>query len=509
MQLRMWMLDVAREQCPTLDHLRRYATMTLDSGYNALGLYLEHRYAYPSAPWAHGTGCLTPEMVRTLQKEFPGLTFIPFINLLGHMEGMLYTEEGKRYREQLFQGMQACPSKPEFVDFCGALIADTLEAFDSEIVHIGGDETWQLGACETCKTRVTDAESQGKPDGKAELYGAHFGPLAQRVLEAGRRPAVWGDMFLDHPTALEFLPKQSLVFDWQYFGGLAKSTPTFTQKGFEVVGCPTLHVYNATWLHLKQSEDNVRAVTKDVQEMGLHGGCVTTWESGLFGAYDTLLPALRACGGILRGEDSSLLAAYAAESPHAEEWARLMSDELALCGGPFAYSGTRSSLKVRLLLNGNPFLAWLHHGEVLSGEVGDSALEVIERALQAAPGEAEKGVCVFARGAIEFVRIAEQARKLYAAHQPEAAVSKLAATRLVFDELEKVARRSHERIGGSLADVERCRFAREHVERVIGRIRSYGKRELGYLPAFEVITHHKFMPHDQACWWLINRWANE
>jgi hypothetical protein len=64
-------------------------------------------------------------------------------------------------------------------------------------------------------------------------------------------------------------------------------------------------------------------------------------------------------------------------------------------------------------------------------------------------------------------------------------------------------------IGGSLADIERCRIAREHVERVIRRIKEYGDGSLGYLPAFEHITHPKFMPHDQGCWWLINKWANE
>jgi hypothetical protein len=41
------------------------------------------------------------------------------------------------------------------------------------------------------------------------------------------------------------------------------------------------------------------------------------------------------------------------------------------------------------------------------------------------------------------------------------------------------------------------------------RLKEYGDGSLGYLPAFEIITHPKFMPHDQASWWLINTWANE
>lgn len=508
----MWMLDIAREQSPTLDHLYRYAAMTQEAGYNALGLYFEHRFAYPSAPWVAGQGAVTPDMVKALQSEFPSLQIVPFINLLGHFEGFIYTEEGKRYREDLFAGMQACPSKPEFVKLCERLIDATISIFKSELIHIGGDETWQLGGCPVCKKRVDDVDATGK-DGKAELYGAHFGPLAKRVLDAGRRPGVWGDMYLQHPTALEHMPKETLVFDWQYFKGVAESAPKFADRGFQVVGCPALHTYNATWLHVRDSEKNVRDVASDVERMGLHGVCVTTWECGLFGSYDTLLPSLRAAGRLLASGSSApedrFLAAYAEESPGLGEWARLMGVELQEAGGTFKFGGIRSSLKVRLLLNANPFLAWLHHANELSGPVGDAALATIEKAMKVAPGDAEKGICLFGRSAIEFVRLAEEARKEYAAGRPEGAIAKLQPTRQLFDDLAAVARRTHERIGGSLADVERCRVAKEHVERVIQRIRQYGDGSLGYLPAFEHLTHHKFVPHDQAAWWLINRWANQ
>ena len=50
--LRMWTYDLAREQAPTLEHLDRLCRTTQEAGYDALGLYLEHRFAYASAPWA-------------------------------------------------------------------------------------------------------------------------------------------------------------------------------------------------------------------------------------------------------------------------------------------------------------------------------------------------------------------------------------------------------------------------------------------------------------------------
>ncbi|MBI5706182.1 MAG: family 20 glycosylhydrolase [Armatimonadetes bacterium] len=528
MQLRMWMLDIAREQSPTLDHLRRYLDLTREAGYNAIGLYFEHRFAYGSTPWSHGKGCVTPEMIRTLVAEYPDIQIVPFLNLLGHLEGMIYTEEGKRYRESLFEGMQACPSCPEFMELCHSIIDEAIALFSSPLIHIGGDETWQLGQCLKCKARLGDVgEAAGSaepkkgasPELKAHIYGSHFGPLAERVAKAGRRPGVWGDMFLEHPEALECLPKNTLIFDWQYFKGVRETVPTFLDRGFEVVGCPALHTYDAAWMHLPQSEKNVREVIQDAIDMGLYGVCVTTWECGLFGSYDTLFPALQASGAMLRRaddgdarseeQDSAFLRAYLQVSERHEEWARLMGVELNELGGVFVFDGWRSRLKSRLLMYSNPFLLWMRHGEELSGEIGSKALSILERAEAVAPGEAEKGVTLFVRGAVQFAQTAEKARTAYAAKKPGEALASLTICRGIFEDLERIAKKTHARIGGSLADIERCRNAKAHVETVMKRVKDYGDGSLGYLPAFEILAHPMFVPHDQACWWLVNCWGKE
>jgi hypothetical protein len=670
MQLRMWTYDLAREQAPEMDHLRRLLNLTLESGYNAIGLYLEHRFAYPSAPWAQGTGCLTPEMARRLQEEFRELQIVPCINLLGHMEGMLYTEEGCRFAEERFKGMQADPTNPEFVELARSLVRDTIDVFGSELIHIGGDETWQLGVGEGSRKRVAEYEASGQTDGKAMLYGNHFGPLARMVVEAGRTPAVWGDMFFDHPDALALMPRETVIFDWQYFRSPQFTSRRFMEAGHRVVFCPAIHTYNAAWCHLPQSEKNVTEHAQSAQRLGAYGVCVTTWEFGLFGNYETILPAIRASGKILsestvgtrkrwyettalkvdprgdyQGEDEEpsvaagtcttilthfltddwdrleivpglseclftafpgrrdvgrmpayewgsvsnhlllragmnlarkaspqtgvvtgemggerfqlrldshptphglsiaiqlnaslddpgfplqgqggpdavaryrevtdapeFLKAYQEAGEDYGEWARLMGVELQSAGGQFAFGGIRSALKCRFLLYSNPFLLWLHHREELCGTVGDRALEIAERSLAYAPDASTRGVSQFLRKAVEAVRYMEAAHQAYARRDVGASVNALAPLRQVFDDLEKVASATRLNIGGSMADPERCRAAREHVERVMLRIRKYGDGSLGYLPSFEYLTHPKFVPYDQAAWWLINRWANE
>lgn len=498
------MMDLAREQCPTQEHLSVYAETAEKAGFDALGLYLEHRYAFRCTPWAHGVGVVTPAMVRQLQDDFPNLQIIPFINLLGHWEGFLYTEEGKKHRAELLKGLQASASSPGFMELCEQMVDEVIQDFDSEIIHIGGDETAQLDAHPRDKARAEAYEG----DGRAMIWGSHFGPLAQRVVDQGRRPAVWADMLLTHPEATGHLPKSTLLFEWQYDKGIAETGAKLKDLGFEVIGSPTIHVFNALWCHVEAADRNVRTVAQDVKDLGLAGVCLTTWEFGLFGSPETILPAIAGAARICEDPEGAphLLESWPQES---QEWARLMGVELQELGGLFAYPSIRHPLKVRLLLTGNPFLAWMHHAEELCGEKGARALEIIDRAYASTQDEAERGVCIFARSAIEFVRFAEAARVCWVADEPERALVSLAATRETFDGLERIARRSYRRFGGSLADIERCRTAKAHVETVMRRIQAYGRRELGYLPAFEVITNHRFMPHDQASWWVVNRWANE
>ena len=514
--LRMWTYDLAREQSPTPEHLDRLCRLTRDAGYDALGIYLEHRFAYASAPWAAGGGALTPETVARLRREHPALRLVPFANVLGHMEGFLYASGGEGYAQERFKGMQADPANPEVARFARGLLDDVMRAFDDEIVHVGGDETQQLAA---------SAKASGREE--AELYGGFFGPMAEYVAAQGRRPAVWGDMFHEHPSALDALPRETLLFDWQYFEAPRDTARRFLDAGHEVVLCPTLHVYDAAWCHLPQSERNVREHVRAAAEMGAYGVCVTTWEGALFASYETLLPAISGCGGLLRsgegspsGEEragggtvgegaSELLRAYLKAGETHEEWARLMGVELNEVGGPFAFTGIRSALKARLLLYGNPFLLWLRNREDLLGEPGDRALAILDRAIAFAPDAAYRGVSEFTKIAIECVRFTEEAAVAYAAGRPGAAAAALAPMRPAFDDLARIARGTHLRIGGSLADVERCAIAKEHVERVMRRIKSYGDGSLGYLPSFETICHPKFVPHDQGNWWLINDWANE
>lgn len=531
MGLRMWTYDIAREQCPTYEYLAKLCRLSLNSGYNALGLYLEHRFAYPSVPWVHGKDILTPEVIQALQKEFKELQLVPFINLLGHFEGFIYTQQGSPYACERFTGMQADPTNEAFRELCKKIIDDTVNIFDTELIHIGGDETQQLGKGAPSEARVKEYQEAGAEDGKAELYGKHFGDMARYTLDKGRVPGVWGDMFFEHPTALQHLPKETVVFDWQYFHSPELTSRQFLDTGYKTVFCPTIFTYSAPWCHLPQSERNILEHAVAAEKMGAEGVCVTTWECGLMGNYNTLLPAIAGAGGILTNPPADidfaptkeesyelykglkdapiLLRSYLKSCEPHEDWARMMGCEIQSLGEYWEFTGIRSSLKSRLLMYSNPFLLWMRNREGLQKPGGEQAIQLARQAMTFATSADERGICQLVEKAVEFVHYAELANQAYGDNKPGEAITYLSPCRQIFDELEKVAVATQLNACGSLADPERCKRAKRHVEEVILRVKSYGGGALGYLPSFETLTHPKFIPHDQANWWLINSWANE
>src|SRR5438874_1678668 len=101
------------------------------------------------------------------------------------MEGFIRAEGGSHLAESPDRSLSAqiCPSRADCREFARALVNDAIAAFQDEWLHLGGDETQQLGECPLCAERT-----------KPELYAEYFGDLCEWVLARGKRPCLWGDM---------------------------------------------------------------------------------------------------------------------------------------------------------------------------------------------------------------------------------------------------------------------------------------------------------------------------
>lgn len=499
MELIGWMYDIAREQSPRPGQLGQMLRRSGSAGYNAVGLYLEHRFAYDSAPWAAAPGCLTPDAVRGLihgsgsgpDASLPRL--IPFLNTLGHMEGFIRSQGGQWLAEGEcgFGGEQMCASRRECIEFARGLVADAIDAFDDQWVHLGGDETRQLGQCPACAERVAKL-------GKGGLYAEYFAPLCRFVLERGRRPCLWGDMLLQYPDALETIPRETIIFDWQYFSRPLASARAFRERGFDVVCCPSIQTYNAGWCFLADSQRNIDEHAEDARAAGALGVLITTWELSCFTSYAAILPLVFAAGRHLsRGEPWPAALVAEAGERHAQA-AEILGNRIPATSG-FLRPGTWRSLRDSLVIRQNPFYLWSAWREEACGPVGDEIRRLCAEAMSLLPDDdALRGAIELHQVAVDWVRAVQRACRAYAEGELVRCDQALAAGQAQLERLrpglEQVAAQ-----GGSVADVARLELLVRKVVQARERVRRLEPGG-GYRPAFETLVHDAYVAGDQAAW---------
>lgn len=490
-----WMYDLAREQSAAEDVLRETLRRSQAAGYNLVGLYLEHRFEYASAPWAADAGCLTAEAAKALCTEAKGLglRLVPFLNTLGHMEGFIRAEGGMWLAENPARpfSLQICPSRDECVQFVRNLVSDALAAFDDEWVHLGGDEAWQLGECPRCAERVEEY-------GEGRLYGHFYGELCRWVLDQGRRPCLWGDMLLQHPEVLNMIPRQTVIFDWHYNSRPLASTRLFRDRGFDVVCCPALRTFDSGWCFLDETREVIDGHSEDAAAAGAAGVLITTWEQAYFTQYETIWPLVFAAGRRLaRGEGWH--EALTAEGGAGYAAAAEIVGSAIPQASAFLAPGTWRKLRDRFVVRQNPFLLWRDWRDEAPGPAGDEILRLCDEAERALSEDAPLRFAVeLHRVAVEWVRLVEAAYTHYAAGDSAACIEKLARGHALLERLRPGLMHAVA-AGGSRADLNRLDLLHGKLNAVINRVQAL-PRGAAYRPAFEIIIHDRYVSAEQAAW---------
>ena len=165
------------------DMLIRLALM----GMNTFMLYTEDTYELENYPYfGYMRGRYTKEEIKEMDAAARslGIELIPCIQLLGHLETMLrwnYTAPYKDTASVLLVGAE------ETYALIGEMLDTVSECFSSRRLHIGMDETHDLG-----RGASYDKNGYTPPH---ELYFSHLRRVTDMAKERGFRPMMWSDMF--------------------------------------------------------------------------------------------------------------------------------------------------------------------------------------------------------------------------------------------------------------------------------------------------------------------------
>src|SRR3984885_1286923 len=143
--------DISRGPIPTEEFMKRQIRTLAAYKVNMFALYMEHVFDFASQPLvAPKEAALTPQEVKALvdyaQQRY--VTILPEQQTFGHLHNMLKYEIYSDVAERP-HGHVLTPTKQQSYDIIKAMYADLVPLFPGPFLHVGGDETFELGRGQT------------------------------------------------------------------------------------------------------------------------------------------------------------------------------------------------------------------------------------------------------------------------------------------------------------------------------------------------------------------------
>jgi hypothetical protein len=280
--------DISRGPIPTEQFMERQIATLASYKLNLFGLYMEHVFDFASQPLvAPKEAALTPEEIKELvsfaKKRY--VTIVPEQQAFGHLHHMLKYEIYSDVAERP-HGHVLTPTKARSYDLIKAMYADMVPLFPGPFLHVGGDETFELGHGQT-SARAAEV-------GLGRVYLEHMQKVNSILQPYDKQLMFWGDIALKYPQLLGSLPKDMIAVPWDYgtsasFDGIIKP---YRDAGLRVFVAPGVNNWNQVWPDLDDAYINIRNFVRDGQKLGAIGMLNTTWNDDGESLYGMAWPAM-------------------------------------------------------------------------------------------------------------------------------------------------------------------------------------------------------------------------
>jgi hypothetical protein len=384
--------DLSRGPVPTLEFQKHQLRVFANYKANLYSPYFEHTLLYPDHPMpAPFGGAMTPSDVAELVRYAAQLhiAIVPEQEAFGHLHHVLKYDLYSDAAETP-HGNVLAPGQPRSLPLIKDWFTDIANEFPSPFLHIGADETSDLGK------GLTAAEV--KQRGYGPVYVEFLKQIHDELAPLHRRLVFWGDIGGDDAKAVPGLPKDMIAVPWNYgdTSGFDKMIEPFAKAGIETWVAPGDANWGEVYPQSKIAFGNIQGFIRDGQRMGSTGSINTVWNDDgeglfnmdwytvLFGAVaawqpgESSIPAYQAAfGPVFHGDTSgkineALREIAAAEDVIAQAKIDTRSDDL-IWVDPWTPQGQAFSAK---LLPLGPELR--HHAE--------RAVELVTQARLANPG---------------------------------------------------------------------------------------------------------------------------
>ena len=270
-------------------------------GFNMLVLQTRYRYQFKNHPEVWGYDPLSYNDVKKLLAvcKQNNIKLVPKMNLIGHQsgfpneptdgiihghndvssdipDGLLRAYPGfdeQQGQDEIYYARSICLSSRAAKTVVFELIDELMDVFEADTIHIGCDETFNVGLCPKCREKT-----------KGELIAGWVNGINDHVKKRGGTVMMWGDRLLprekteydewessDNGTseALNTISRDIVVCDWHYGKHENyKSVDILYDEGFKMMVSP--------WRE-KEALDSFLSYAKAHDKGHINGVLVTTW----------------------------------------------------------------------------------------------------------------------------------------------------------------------------------------------------------------------------------------
>ncbi len=274
--------DLSRGPVPTLAFQKKQLLTLAAFKANVYSPYFEHTFAYRKNPLpALPGGSMTPEDGKELVEYAAQLhiMIIPEQEAFGHLHHVLINEQYGALAETP-QGAVLAPGETGTLPLIRQWFSELAEVFPSPMMHIGADETFDLGkgkSGEEVKSRGLGAVYLGF----LKQIHATLAPLHKQLL-------FWGDVAVNEPALVSSLPKDMIAVAWVYepeAEGYQHWIKPFTDAGIQTWVAPGVSNWKRVYPNNDTALRNIQGLVAEGQRMGATGMLNTVWNDdgeGLF-----------------------------------------------------------------------------------------------------------------------------------------------------------------------------------------------------------------------------------
>jgi hexosaminidase len=277
--------DLSRGPITTLEFQKHLIRTLAAYKINLYSPYFEHTQEYGSNPLMAPPGSVTAaeaeELVAYARPYH--ITIVPEQEAFGHLHHNLTWEQYQQLAETP-HGAVLAPGQPGSLALITQMFTELAALYPGPFLHIGADETVDLGLGQT----EGDVDSKGL----AQVYLDFLQRTATALQPLHRKLLFWGDIAQDAPDLLKTLPqpfKDSMIaIAWVYTPeakGYDRFLTPFTQAGFETWVAPSVNNFRKVYPNNNLALANIQRFTADGQRLGSTGQLNTIWNDdgeGLF-----------------------------------------------------------------------------------------------------------------------------------------------------------------------------------------------------------------------------------